>query len=460
MCRWPLALRFIKGAIHGVIALPLALHALFAALVVFIDQNLDGNLGLPASIVVWPNWDLRVEIQPANTLALDPEPFNRRGSHAGESPSSTHQLSLANAHKVFRNQTSYNRFWDGRNHLTVIITSVRNLTRSFLLCSHPTSATDPTPSASPADRAETERVIRILIAILYATKNHLRAEWGSAIIPGTAVSKSTGDATMKPEYSELLPKGLEGADDKGLGLPLQLTFFVEQYIQRCFDKGFFHAPQASQMQVQLNTLVHAYGMMETIRLTPIPVAHLYIILPVLVPNLSSSHTKTPPASTKNKSLPYLAASSPSPSSTKWAGGPSPSSSSSSSPSTASTASPPSSKTLLATTATISRRILSSRILGARLRCWWRSGSAWGRREGTCLWGRWAGWMDLGVEFWKELGMGVRRGNPRRRIWSWEGKGCGLRQPRSECVFNDTLAVALMCFWSSSKESPSLSMCLG
>ncbi len=193
-------------------------------------------------------------------------------------------MSLANAHKVFRNQTSYNRFWDGRNHLTVIITSVRNLTRSFLLCSHPTSATDPTPSASPADRAETERVVRILIAILYATKNHLRAEWGSAIIPGTAVSKSTGDATMKPEYSELLPKGLEGADDKGLGLPLQLTFFVEQYIQRCFDKGFFHAPQASQMQVQLNTLVHAYGMMETIRLTPIPVAHLYIILPVLVPN--------------------------------------------------------------------------------------------------------------------------------------------------------------------------------
>lgn len=51
MYRWPLALRFIKGAIHGAIALPLALHALFAALVVFIDQNLDGNLGLPASIV-------------------------------------------------------------------------------------------------------------------------------------------------------------------------------------------------------------------------------------------------------------------------------------------------------------------------------------------------------------------------------------------------------------------------
>ena len=84
---------------------------------------------------------------------------------------------------------------------------------------------------------------------------------------------------MKPEYSELLPKGLQGSEDQGLGLPLQLTFFVEQYIQRCFDKGYFHAPQASQMQVQLNALVHAYGKCETIRLTPIPVAHLYTAPP-------------------------------------------------------------------------------------------------------------------------------------------------------------------------------------
>lgn len=174
---------------------------------------------------------------------------------------------------VFRNQTSYNRFWDGRNHLTVIITSVRNLTRSFLVSS-PSPPYDPASKTAHADRNDTEHVIRILIAILYATKNHLRAGWGAAIIPGAAVSQSTGDATLKPEYSELLPKGLEGFEDKGLGLPLQLTFFVEGYIKRGFDRGWFHAPQASGMQAQLNNLVDAYGRMETIRLTSIPVAHL------------------------------------------------------------------------------------------------------------------------------------------------------------------------------------------
>lgn len=118
-------------------------------------------------------------------------------------------------------------------------------------------------------------MVKILIAVLYATKNHLRAEWGAVIIPGAAMNPNTGSsASLYQEYSDLLPEGFEGLDHQGLGLPLQLVFFVEQYIKRNHDIGYFHAPQASQMSVQLNTLVDAYGRMETIRLTPIPIAHL------------------------------------------------------------------------------------------------------------------------------------------------------------------------------------------
>ncbi|KAL8803645.1 MAG: hypothetical protein Q9182_003060 [Xanthomendoza sp. 2 TL-2023] len=172
---------------------------------------------------------------------------------------------------VFRNQTSYNRFWDGRNYLTIIITCIRNLTRSFLANSH---------HHPLADRLETDRIIRILIAILYATKNHLRAGWGPETIPdpttttAAVVPDTTTETPLMSECADLLPKGLYGCDDRGLGLVLQLTMFVEQYIKKGTDKGWFHAPQASQMQVQLNGLVDAYGSMETIRLTPIPIAHL------------------------------------------------------------------------------------------------------------------------------------------------------------------------------------------
>lgn len=171
--------------------------------------------------------------------------------------------------KVFRNQTAYNRFWEGRNHLTIMVTAVRNLTRSFLTGS--LSRDDGKSDSWSSDRAATERVVKILVAILFATKNHLRADWGAFTgIPNRPVSSEIAN----PEYQDLLPPGLVGYDHKGLGIPLQFTFFVEQYIKAGCHKSWWDAPGASQLTVQLNSLVDAYGRMETIRLTPIPVAHL------------------------------------------------------------------------------------------------------------------------------------------------------------------------------------------
>ena len=174
---------------------------------------------------------------------------------------------------VFRNQTSYNRFWDGRNNFTVILTSVRNLTRSLLCCSYKLGE-----SLTPAEKADIERTVRILIGIPYAVKNHLRAEWGAAWEPtsGKDIDGTTGIVTprLNPEYSSLLPPVLKGHEDEGLGLTLELTTFVESFIKRGYDRGWYHAPQASQLTVQLNTMVDAYGKMETIRITPVPIAYL------------------------------------------------------------------------------------------------------------------------------------------------------------------------------------------
>ncbi|CAL5870856.1 uncharacterized protein PFLUO_LOCUS5097 [Penicillium psychrofluorescens] len=174
---------------------------------------------------------------------------------------------------VFRNQTSYNRFWDGRNGMNSLNTCVRNLVRTTITNSY--SATRGPPTLS--EREDIERTVRILMAIPYAVKNHLRAEWGAAWVMdgtfGTDVDER-GTKAYNPDYAELLPAGLEGHEEEGLGLPYQLTFFVDGFIKRGEDRGWFSAPGASQMQAQLNALMEAYGRMETIKLTPIPVAHL------------------------------------------------------------------------------------------------------------------------------------------------------------------------------------------
>lgn len=163
---------------------------------------------------------------------------------------------------------------------------MRNLTRSFLTSSHGADSGPP----SAAELADTERAVRTLLAILYATKNHLRSAWDvgalsplpnqTAVASKPAPSPSSPLLTRPPlrcEYSDLLllpPPGLPRFESHGLGLPLQLTYPLESHIQRLCRRGRIDGPQASLLTAQVNALVGAYGRMETIKMTPLPVAHL------------------------------------------------------------------------------------------------------------------------------------------------------------------------------------------
>ncbi|KAE8154988.1 UPF0187 domain protein [Aspergillus avenaceus] len=229
--RWPLVFRFIKGAIHGAIVLPVFLHALFTAFVVYLDLYMFDTVGLPSSII--PSLSIVVGLM-----------------------------------LVFRNQTSYSRFWDGRSALTTTMTCIRNLVRTIL--THGYTATRP---LTAEEKADIERTVRILMALPYAVKNHLRAEWGAAFAFGADVNEE-GVAAYNPDYASLLPLHLEGHEDEGLGLPVQLSFFIDAFVKRGVERGWYNAPGSSQMQAQLNSLLDAVGRMEMIRLTPIPVAHL------------------------------------------------------------------------------------------------------------------------------------------------------------------------------------------
>ena len=298
--RLPLVLRFAKGSIHGAIYIPVILHSLFTALIVYLDTFPNVHISIPATII--PSLSIVVGLM-----------------------------------LVFRNSTSYDRFWTGRNCVTSVGTSVRNLARIFLVNSQ-----DQSGRSQPEERRDTERTVRVLIAVLYAIKHNLRAEFnippasladGGATTPfaytgvrgssrplsrplsrrpsyvdrtystpatptlersqrasavdtqtpllwhstGTldSVLESTGSlSTKKDDYISLLPDGLMGYEDRGLGLPLQLSVLLESYITRAYNRGWVNAPLSSQMTVQVNALVDAYGKMETIRSTPLPIAHL------------------------------------------------------------------------------------------------------------------------------------------------------------------------------------------
>jgi ion channel-forming bestrophin family protein len=169
---------------------------------------------------------------------------------------------------VFRNQTSWNRFWDGRNNLNNIATCIRNLSRTILTYSLLKGG-----ELDEVARADVDQTIRILIAIPFAVKNHLRAEWGTAFSPAP-LKDDNGTPRLHPEFESLLPPGLKGHEGEGLGLPLQLTFLVEAFLARAAQRGWFTPPAASAQTGQINAMVTAYGKMETIRITPMPIGHL------------------------------------------------------------------------------------------------------------------------------------------------------------------------------------------
>ncbi|KAF1960965.1 hypothetical protein CC80DRAFT_489193 [Byssothecium circinans] len=275
--RLPLVLRFTRGSIHHLLLAPVILHSLLTALVVYLDTFVFASLGLPGTII--PSLSIVVGLM-----------------------------------LVFRNGTSYDRFWTGRNCLTTISTSVRNLARIALVNAKAGESgggkANGSGELSDEEKRDTEKILRVLVAILYAVKHNLRAEFNIppaslASLPPPAspfgsrsqpisrrpsytdhspndpnengnenLDTENGVETAKSEYTSLLPEGLMGYEDQGLSLPLQLSVLIEGYIRRGFDRGWFHAPLASQMTVQINSLVDAYGRMETIRSTPIPVAHL------------------------------------------------------------------------------------------------------------------------------------------------------------------------------------------
>jgi ion channel-forming bestrophin family protein len=103
-------------------------------------------------------------------------------------------------------------------------------TDSFLSQNMGLSQSRPTEGLSKADELKTIETVKILIAMLYTVKNHLRAEWGVALSPGTSLTEDGQEANTE-EYKDLLPPGMKGYEHRGLGLTLELATFVEAFVR-------------------------------------------------------------------------------------------------------------------------------------------------------------------------------------------------------------------------------------
>lgn len=147
---------------------------------------------------------------------------------------------------VFRTNTAYDRFWDGRKAWGTLVVNSRNFARQVAL-HWPTKAT-----VGSTDR---DTLLNLLVAFALATKLHLR-------------SQPINDqlrALISPEQAQILAEAKHP--------PLQIAFWMGMHLQQALQQGHIDSNQASNLDQSLNQMITGLSSCERISTTPLPIAY-------------------------------------------------------------------------------------------------------------------------------------------------------------------------------------------
>ncbi|MCF4966196.1 bestrophin family protein [Nostoc sp. CMAA1605] len=147
---------------------------------------------------------------------------------------------------VFRTNTAYERFWEGRKCWGSIVNNVRNIARQILASVGETA---------PEDKKEKIGALYLLVAFAVATKIHLRGE---------SVNNELEELMSSAKYFKL--KSMNNP-------PLEIAFWVEDYLQKQYRNNSLNSYQLTAIQQLLNNLVDNLGACERILKTPMPLAY-------------------------------------------------------------------------------------------------------------------------------------------------------------------------------------------
>jgi len=147
---------------------------------------------------------------------------------------------------VFRTNTAYERFWEGRKAWGLLVNTVRNLSRQILVA---------ISEQEPSDRQAKIAAVKLLPAFAIALKLHLRSQQVNDELA----------ANLSIEQFDRL-KGMNHP-------PLEIAFWISSYLQKQSQDEKLDRYQLSDMSQLLNQMVDVTGICERILRTPIPLAY-------------------------------------------------------------------------------------------------------------------------------------------------------------------------------------------
>jgi len=147
---------------------------------------------------------------------------------------------------VFRTNTAYERYWEGRKLWGGLVNSTRNLARQIW---------NIVQEKESGDRQDKEEALYLIAAFAVATKLHLRGE---------RLNEELAALMSRSHYEKLQMMNHP---------PLQIAFWISDFLQHKFHQGRVNVYQLDGMQKLLNNLVDSLGGCERILKTPIPLAY-------------------------------------------------------------------------------------------------------------------------------------------------------------------------------------------
>ncbi|PFL60518.1 hypothetical protein COJ27_21535 [Bacillus cereus] len=159
---------------------------------------------------------------------------------------------------VFRTNTAYDRYWEGRKLFGTIGACTRNLAVSFLCYWE-----------SKEEHTDKEKLkfLHLLIAFPKLAKGHLRDETDLSEI------KSLLNICSEKER-EILAESIH--------LPISIVFMLKTILSKGLKTGQIHPNAIINMEADLNTLLTAVGGCDRIKTTPIPFAYFAHIKTLLL----------------------------------------------------------------------------------------------------------------------------------------------------------------------------------
>ncbi|MEH1863781.1 MAG: bestrophin family ion channel [Nostoc sp.] len=147
---------------------------------------------------------------------------------------------------VFRTNTAYERFWEGRKCWGSLVNNIRNLARQIWVS---------IDEISPEDKDNKITALNLLVAFAVTTKLHLRGE---------EVNSELEDLMPSSKYIKL--KIMNNP-------PIEVAFWIGDYLQEQYHRKCLNSYQLTSMQELLNNLVDNLGACERILKTPMPLAY-------------------------------------------------------------------------------------------------------------------------------------------------------------------------------------------